>query len=494
VTPEPTPDPALGVVLEFIQARTGLVFPENRQRDAEACIRRAMHAAAIDDPQRLPGRLDADAGLFDTLITALTVAETYFFREPRQFEFIRLQILPELVRARGPDLGLRCWSAGCSSGEEPYSLAILLEQERLAQRASIVATDICATVLTRARKASYGSWSFRSITTEAMAPYFDRRGDRSVLKDRLRQRVTFRALNLAAGNYPSPQTGTSDVDLILCRNVLIYFDQGTVARVARRLFTALAAGGWLLTGPSDPPLWDLAPFEAKVTEAGVLYRRSPQVVALPSTGEPAGSLDRMPRFIRDDEPSAANGAATAFAHIAPQPDPEPTPSLQDFDQGLDQDLDQGLDRGPPPPWKQPPDAIARHVRSIRALADAGKLDPAVTEAAAAIQAYPLAAELHYMRAVVLDGLGQGDEATASLRRVIYLDPSLAVAHFTLGSILWRSGAAAEARRCYRNALALATGRPPQEVLRLSEGETAGRMTEAARNQLALIDRGVETTP
>jgi chemotaxis protein methyltransferase CheR len=132
------------------------------------------------------------------------------------------------------------------------------------------------------------------------------------------------------------------------------------------------------------------------------------------------------------------------------------------------------------------------VASIRTLADAGELDPAATEAAAAIRVYPLAAELHYMRAIVLVGLGQCDEAAASLRRVIYLDPSLAVAHFTLGSILWRSGAVADARRCYRNVLALSAERPPQESLRLSEGETAGRMAEAARNQLALIDGDRET--
>jgi chemotaxis protein methyltransferase CheR len=312
-----------------------------------------------------------------------------------------------------------------------------------------------------------------------MAPYFDRRGGRFVLQDRLRQRVTFRSLNLAAANYPSLATGTLNIDLILCRNVLIYLDQDTVARVARGLFAALAEGGWLITGPSDPPLWDHAPFETKVTEAGVLYRRSREVVSLFSFGERAGSADRIARHAEHDAPSAANGAATAFAELVPQPAPEQAQPPDGFDGGP------GLS-------PQPPNDIARYVASIRALADAGELDSAATQAAAAIQAHPLAVELHFMRAVVLAGLGQGDEAAASLRRVIYLDPSLAVAHFTLGSILWRSGAVADARRCYRNALALAAGRPPQESLGLSEGETAGRMTEAARSQLAFIDGGVET--
>jgi chemotaxis protein methyltransferase CheR len=482
---ETTPDPQLRVVMEFIQARTGLVFPPSRQLDAEARVRKAMEVAKIDDPRRFLRCLDADESIFDMLITSLTVSETYFFREPRQFEFIRLHILPELQRERPLDAELRFWSAGCASGEEAYSLAILLEQERLAQRACVLATDISGAVLSLARKASYNSWSFRGNDTDAMAQYFFRRNDRFVLQDRFRQRVAFRSLNLAVENYPSLATGTLNIDLILCRNVLIYFDQDTVAQVARRLFAALAEDGWLITGPSDPPLWDYAPFETKLTAAGVLYRRSRRIVSLPSFSEPAGSVDRISRLVLDEELLAAKGAATEFAQVVPQADPRQTlwqtPSLDGFD-------------GEPPPSPELPNDIALYASSIRELADTGELHRAAATAAVAVQVHPLAAELHYMRAIVLAGLGQCDEASASLRRVIYLDPSLAVAHFTLGSILGRSGALADTRRCYRNALAFCAERPPQELLRLSEGETAGRMAEAARSQLAFIDGDRETKP
>jgi chemotaxis protein methyltransferase CheR len=478
---ETTPDPLLRVVMEFIQARTGLVFAANRQQDAEASVRKAMEAAKIDDPRRFLGRLDTDPSIFDTLITALTVSETYFFREPRQFEFIRSHILPELQRERASSAGLRFWSAGCASGEEAYSLAILLEQERLAQRASILATDISEAVLTKARNASYNAWSFRGNSTEMMAQYFSRRDGRLVLQERLRQRVAFRSLNLADKIYPSVATGTLDINLILCRNVLIYFDQDTVERVARRLFAALAGGGWLITGPSDPPLWDHAPFEAKLTEAGVFYRRAPKVVSRRCFDELANTVDRIPQPALNDEPLALDDTAAEPPQVEPQPYPVRTLSPDGPD-------------GEPRPSSAFPDDAASYISSIRLLADTGDLDRAATTAAVAVQAHPLATELHYMRAVVLAGLGQGDEAAASLRRVIYLDPSLAVAHFTLGSILWRSGAVADARRCYRNALALAAARPPRESLALSEGETAGRMTEAARNQLAFIDGGVETMP
>jgi chemotaxis protein methyltransferase CheR len=318
VKPEATCDPTLLVVMEFIQARTGLLFPPSRRQDAEACVRQAMKAAKIEDPQRFLRRLDADENLLDGLITSLTVSETYFFREPRQFEFIRSHILPELQRECLPSAGLRFWSAGCASGEEAYSLAILLEQERLAQRASILATDISEAVLTKARNASYNAWSFRGNSTEMMAQYFSRRDGRLLLQDRFRQRVAFRSLNLADKIYPSVATGTLDVNLILCRNVLIYFDQDTVARVARGLFAALAQGGWLITGPSDPPLWDLAPFETKVTEAGVLYRRSLKAVSPFCFGELASSLDRISPHAEHDAPVATTAPATEFAELVPQ--------------------------------------------------------------------------------------------------------------------------------------------------------------------------------
>jgi chemotaxis protein methyltransferase CheR len=478
---EATDHPQLRVIMEFIRARTGLVFPPSRQEDAEACVRKAMEGANIDDSQRFVQLLDADESIFDELIASLTVSETYFFREPQQFEFIRLQILPELQRARQSGGGLRFWSAGCASGEEAYSLAILLEQERLAQRATILATDISGPVLTMARRASYNSWSFRGNSVDAMAQYFHRRNGHFLLRDSFRHQVAFRSLNLAVDNYPSLATGTLNIDVILCRNVLIYFDRDTVARIARRLFAALAEGGWLITGPSDPPLWDHAPFETKVTEAGVFYRRSPQVASLPSCREPASSACRASCRVTDDETWATNGVATKSVQVVPQAAPARALSLDKFDREL-------------PPSMQSLNDVAANVSSIRLLADGGELHRAAAEAAAAIQVQPLAAELHYIRAIILAALGQYDEASASLRRVIYLDPSLAVAHFTLGSILWRSGAEAETRRCYRNALALCTERPPQELLQLSEGETAGRMAEAARNQLALIDSDRETMP
>ena len=262
-----------GRAIEVVRARTGLVFPPNRRREAEAGVRRAMAKAKISDPGQFVKRLSADRHVLDHLIDELTVGETYFFREPHQFELIRRQILPELGRRRHPAATIQVWSAGCASGEEAYSLAILLEEEGLADRSRILATDISRAALARARIATYGAWSLRSDQDDLADRYFHYKGSRLVLAGRFRDRVSFARLNLAADNYPSLKTATIAVDLILCRDVLIYFNQATVRKVAGRLLSCLADGGWLITGPSDPPLWDYAPYDTVVTPAGVFYRR-----------------------------------------------------------------------------------------------------------------------------------------------------------------------------------------------------------------------------
>jgi chemotaxis protein methyltransferase CheR len=258
---------------DWIRRRAGLNFPECRMMDLESGIRRAMAGAGIGSLGAFAQRLETDEAVFDALIGNLTVGETYFFREPRQFDVLRSRVLPDLCRRLATGAKLRVWSAGCATGEEPYSLAILLEEQGLAAMSTIIGTDVSRAALQRAREASYGIWSLRGNPGATASPNFERRGDRFILNARLRGRVEFRYLNLADDTYPSPQNGTVGVDLILCRNVMIYFNAETVRHVARQFYRSLKPGGWLITGPSDPPLWDSAPFRTRVTDGGVLYQR-----------------------------------------------------------------------------------------------------------------------------------------------------------------------------------------------------------------------------
>ena len=446
--------PEFRVLRELVQARTGLNFSESRLQDLESGVHRAMANVGSTDLERFAGLLDADQRAFDALIANITVAETYFFREPAQFQVLRQVVLPDIRKRLSPGIGIRVWSAGCASGEEPYSLAILLEQEGLAAHGSILATDISRAALERARDASYGAWSLRGAPTDALMRCFDRHGDRFVLQDRFRERVDFRYLNLASSAYPKAETGTTDIDLILCRNVLIYFDPETIQRVGQQLFKALRVGGWLITGPSDPPLWDYAPYRTIVTAAGVFYQRSEAQRSVQSvTAPPVMDLTKI-------EPVVAVAEMPALIDVPPVAEPAAEDSID----------------------------CAAWVSRVRALADRGASHGAETEALAALRVYSLSPELHYLHAIVLLELGRHEEAAGALRRVIYLDPSLALAHFMLGSVLARLGVTAEARRSYQNALDLCLRRPQEEILPLSDHEPTGSLAAAARTQIALLGK------
>ena len=161
--------PAYDAVIRLLGERTGLSFPPQRHESAEHGVRRAMARAGATDPEEFLGLAARDARVLDDLVVELTVGETYFFRNEPQFQALEQHILPELIARRRPSRQLRLWSAGCASGEEPYSLAILLERllpDLADWHILILATDINPQVLARAKRGCYGEWSFRQTPAE----------------------------------------------------------------------------------------------------------------------------------------------------------------------------------------------------------------------------------------------------------------------------------------------------------------------------------------
>lgn len=441
--------PAYEAIAQVVAARTGLRFPVNRHDQTQLAVRRAMEQSRSPSAAEYLALLQRDPATLDDLVGELTVGETYFFREPDQFDFVRRAVLPDLRQRRPPGHTFRAWSSGCATGEEAYSLAILFEEEGLGDQVHLLGTDISRTALGRAQQGVYPDWSLRGPGAGRVAPYLHRQGKRHVLAEKIRRRVVLEYLNLAQDVYPSFASDTWGMDLILCRNVLIYLDSQTVARVAGRLFQALAPGGWLLTASSDPPLQDMAPFATVVSEAGVFYRRP-------------GEAPEEVRKVREAAPGLS----------VPQVSPcTLLPSRTRRSEGGNEDAAQ----------------------RIRALARENVAE-AEGVCAAAVADQPLAVELRYLHAVLLMDLGRKDEAVQALRRVLYLDRSLAVAYFTLGALLGQSGDRAGARAAYRNAAALCAARPAAEVVPLADGECSGRLGRAAAFQLALLEAGGEAIP
>ena len=484
------PLPSLEVVVRFVARHAGLAVA-NRREGLEFSIRRAMARAGVTDPATYLGVLAGDPDALDDLLGELTIGETYFFREPGQFEFIRRAVLPDFRRT---GKRLRAWSAGCATGEEAYSLAMLFVHEGLGDKFDLLATDLCRAALDRARRGVYRPWSLRGAAAALAQPYLEPVGASFRVVEAVRRAVVFRPLNLALDTYPSADTGTCALDLILCRNVLIYLDAETVRRVAGRLFEALTAGGWLITASSDPPLADLAPFEVVTTPDGFSYRRRPgaavperagqiEPAAAPVAPAPAPAWPADDPLVAETAPASDAGASTAVTGAALTAPRAAGPELLaearaalawgEYTRALELTDGAGED----------PALAAVHVRALANL----DTQEAEWACAAAVVRHALSAELAYLHALLLLDLGRDAEAAQALRRVLYLDGALAVAQFTLGSVLERLGDTAGARRAYRNAFDLCGGRPPDEPLPLGEGGQAGHLAEAAAARLALLD-------
>lgn len=446
--PASAPAAAFAAVESFVRRRTGLVFGAARRPSFEAALSAIMRRAGVRAPDAYLTRLEADPALLDDFVAGITVGETYFYRDQAQWSVIRDSVLPSLSARQGRGAGLRAWSAGCAAGAEPYTAAIVLREQGLAAGAHIIGSDISRAALAQARHAQFGRWALRGVPDATVQTYFQASGDRFTLASPIREAVDFRYLNLAEDVYPSLTTGIWGMDLILCRNVLIYFDAETIARVARRLVASLSDEGWLLLGASDPVISELVPCDVVMTGSGLAYRRR-------RTGHrPAPHVREVARV-----PAPSSDAARESVPERPRsqvaPAPEPTDELE---------------------------AIAR----VRAFANRGELDAAGHACLAALERHRMSAELTYLHAVLLSEAGHHQAATVAARRALYLDRTLAVAHLALGGALARLGDQDGARRAFRNAERSLRAMAPDQPAPAADGEPAGRLAEMARVQQRLL--------
>lgn len=441
-------------ITALVAQRSGMVFAPNRRVEAEAGIARAMKRAGTADLAAYLVRVRRGGIALDDLVDELTVAETHFMRDPDQMDLVRREVFRAFRRRRGAGAAPRVWSAGCATGEEAYSLAILLEQEGLDHGAVVLGTDLSATALEKARAGSYSDWSMRSVSGPFLKDYFRHVRGRRILVDRIRNKVRFERLNLVRQeDYAS--AGAVGMDLILCRNVLIYFDHQTARRIAARLFDCLAEGGVLLTAGADTLLGQYAPFEVEVTRVGLVYRR--------------------PRLARPADVPAR------FTEASP-----PRPWLQD-DARTGFVLEEAAPTKGTPPAE--PDLGREAFARVMGHANASGAEGAERIAQAALRRHPLDAPLRYLRAALLLALDRDEEAEQEAQRALYLDPSLAVAHFLLGTILRRRGARPGALRAFRNVRDLCAARPQDEEVPAGAGERVGALHSAAAAEMA----GLEVT-
>jgi chemotaxis protein methyltransferase CheR len=219
-------------------------------------------------------RVTARNGLHRKVVEAMATSETYFFRDLRPFDALRQVVLPQLLDLPRATERLNIWSAACASGQEPYSIAMLVHESfpALTQgRLRVIASDMSADVLNRARQARYNQMEVnRGLPARLLVKYFDKQGADWILKERIRRQVEFRELNLIG-----PWSGLPPLDVVFLRNVLIYFDAATKKAILGKVRQALRPGGFLFLGGAETSLNLDASFQRVDFERGCCYRLLP---------------------------------------------------------------------------------------------------------------------------------------------------------------------------------------------------------------------------
>jgi chemotaxis protein methyltransferase CheR len=463
-------DNSLSRFSELVAARTALHFPQERWSDLDGKASPAAREFGFDDAGAFVDWLASSPMTreqTETLASHLTIGETYFWREPKVFEALGEQILPELIRSReGNDRRLRIWSAGCSTGEEPYSIAIALRRalpELTDWRITILATDINAGAMRKAAAGIYSEWSFRNAPPWLVEGYFrpSATGKRKILPE-VRRMVTFEYLNLAEDCYPSPLNNTNAMDVIFCRNVLMYFAPARITQIAQSLHHCMMEGGWLVVGSSELSQQLFPQFASVRFPEAIVYRKGPEVPA----PAPPFSFDTPRPGTEDRIPSSILHPPSSVSR-PPSPISTTPPAARTERRETETEA---------------PNAGAQ---SVRALANQGRLADALALCAKTIAAGKLDAGLHYLHAMILQEMSRDGEATASLRRAIYLDPDFVPAHFAMGNLALRLGDRRTGKRSMENVQTLLAERREEDILTEFEGLTVGRFREIVRATLQI---------
>jgi chemotaxis protein methyltransferase CheR len=241
-----------GYLRKLLKKRSGLVLAPEKQYLAESRLLPLARRNGMSTLAELVGKLKTPhaAMLASQVVDAMTTNETYFFRDKIPFEHFRDTIMPALIASRAREKRIRIWCAAAATGQEPYSLAMTLKgmgAQLAGYKVHILATDLCAEVIERAREGIYSQFEVqRGLPIQQLVKFFTQVGERWQIAPELRAMVQFRPLNLLADFKP-----LGSFDVVFCRNVLIYFDQATKTQVLERVARQMPDDGFLVLGAAE---------------------------------------------------------------------------------------------------------------------------------------------------------------------------------------------------------------------------------------------------
>lgn len=281
--PVPTVDPGLEDLLEFIRDARGFDFTGYKRSTLSRRIRKRMDDVGTPDYPDYRDLLETDTEEFRALFNTVLINVTSLFRDPDAWTLLRREVLPDVIAAAGAEGEIRVWSAGCSSGQEAYSLAIAFAEElgveECIKRVKIYATDVDEDALRDARHGQYPAKALEPLSKEVRDKYFERSGTQYAFRTDLRRRVIFGRHDITR------DAPISRLDLLVCRNTLMYFNVEAQSQILDRIHFALREGGYLFLGKAEMLLNDGERFEALSIRQRLFKRRpghsAPPYVAAP---------------------------------------------------------------------------------------------------------------------------------------------------------------------------------------------------------------------
>jgi chemotaxis protein methyltransferase CheR len=470
---------------DLVRERVGLSFPQSRLPDVEWAVRKTLAETGLPDAAALYRLLTQRARHqepLDALVSALNVSETHFHRDRSQIRALSERILPEIILRRRSQRRLRLWSAACSTGEEAYTLAILVCQQ-LPDLADwdvrILASDVNGRTLERARGGVYGPWSFRGVPQNVKHTWFVPEGDRYRVAPQLRAMVRFEQVNLVDDAPAWSPAEPWDYDLILCRNVLLYFDGSTARTVVGRLGACLDDHGWLLLSQVEAGL-DLVDASAMQPRGGGAFAKvpSPPRAATPTPPRAAGPA--TPRAV--DSLERHQPASATLPHRGAEPG-EGALEAALGSEALEAPPGTGaLDGGTGMPVAY---------REALALWRGKRPQEALRRLQLEWSHDQLAAPLHYLEGLILLDEGRAEQALAAFRRCTFVDPGFALGHLAQANLLARAGNRRRAATALEHAAGLVAGLDPEAQVFGGDDLRAGALLELVEAQRQLLGRQPE---
>lgn len=487
---------------QYIENRTGIFIDESKQNSFKISLDTRMNILDIEDYSNYYSVITNLSGSkeFDELLNLILIKETFFFRDEGQLRVLTNHLLPELIETK-KDRGIKIWSAGCATGEEPYSIAISIMETFLPGtiNVSIYATDISADALKKAKEGVYNKSSMRVIDKVMLNKYFTQRDRRYYLNDQVKQLVHFDTLNLTEPFFPIKK---DSFDIIFCKNVIIYFRLETMKTIIHRFYDLLSSNSYLFVGYSES-LWQISDeFELQENSGVFLYRKNERNKTVPSTKRFLQKEKAVHTiFSRQELPPSLKESSRLRISPAAQKPGVRTPS-KDVDQKHKKDLSEWIKKGLQSNGdddnndeilKGIEDVLQENYKNIEAHLLAGKIyanmglyDKALKKGMDALEINDLSAEAYLLTGSIYYKLGEKEKAISSFKKASYLDNTSVLSHYYLGNLYKDSNLIKQAIKEYKNVIHIFETNPESREYTVGEVFTVKQLKELCARNIEIL--------